>query len=374
MRSLVSLLLVAWVALACAPSPAAPAAAPKPPSGSAQSPGGAPAPPATAARDPDEADPQLVEAARREGSVVWYTSVDLSVAQSLAKAFTEKYGVQVEVNRNGSERICAQFMKEADTGVHAADVVHTSDASNFIEMKEKGYLTPYRPAAADRFIAAYHDRMIDPDNQWFGMRITLYNISYNPNLVRPEEAPTSWKELGDPRYRGKLVVAHPSYSGIALTYIHTLLNLYGWDYFRAIAATDPLIVQSAIDVTNKVVGGERAIGAGSNDYSNYAQIKKGQPIKQLQPSEGVPFILSPQAIAKSAPHPNAAKLFVEYALSREGQGFLVNEGGLYSVREDVPLPDDHPPLKEMKILFPDPQEIVKTRADILRQFSEIFGV
>ena len=366
MRYLVSLLLLASVVLACAPAPVAT---------TAQSPGAPPAAPAPAAsRDPDEPDPQLVEAARREGSVVWYTSVDLSVAQSLAKAFTEKYGVQAEVNRNGSERIFAQFMKEADTGVNAADVVHTSDASNFIEMKDKGYLATYRPAAAERFLPAYRDRMIDPDNQWFGMRITLYTIAYNPNLARPEELPANWKDLGDPRYRGKLVVAHPSYSGIALTYIHTLLGLYGWDYFRAIAATDPLIVQSAIDVTSKVVGGERAIGAGSNDYSNYAQIKKGQPIKQLLPNEGLPFILSPQGIAKTAPHPNAAKLFAEYALSREGQSFLVNEGGLYSVREDVPLPDDHTPLKDLKIIFPDPLEIVRQRADILRQFSEIFGV
>src|SRR5215217_9198898 len=98
MRYLVSL-LAAWVLLACGPS----TAAPKPPAASAQNPAGPAAnSPGAATRNPDEADPQLVEAARREGSVVWYTSVDLSVAQSLARAFTEKYGVQAEVNRNGS--------------------------------------------------------------------------------------------------------------------------------------------------------------------------------------------------------------------------------------------------------------------------------
>jgi iron(III) transport system substrate-binding protein len=206
------------------------------------------------------------------------------------------------------------------------------------------------------------------------MRITLYDVGYNTSMLKPEEVPTSWKELGDPRYRGKLVVAHPSYSGTAVTYIQALLGLYGWDYFRAIAATDPLIVQSTIDVTSKVVGGERAIGAGSNDYSNYAQFKRGQPIKILQPSEGVPFILSPQAIARTAPHPNAARLFHDYSLSKEAQALLVNEGGLYSVREDVPLPDDRTPLSDLKILFPDPRETVKNRPDILRQFTEIFGV
>jgi iron(III) transport system substrate-binding protein len=367
MRYAAFLLLAAWIALSCGPSTAAPAPAQNPAGPAAN-------PPGAASRNPDEADPQLVEAARREGSVVWYTSVDLSVAQSLAKAFTDKYGVQADVNRNGSERLFAQFMKEADTGVQAADVVHTSDASNFIEMKEKGYLAPYRPAAVDRFIAAYRDRLVDPDNQWFGVRITLYNVGYNPNLLRPDEVPTSWKDLGDARYRGKLVVAHPSYSGTALTYIQSLLDLYGWDYFKAIAATDPLVVQSTIDVTNKVVGGERAIGAGSNDYSNYTQLKKGQPIKILQPSEGVPLIVSPQGIVKTAPHPNAAKLFVEYSLSRDGQAFLVNEGGLYSVREDVPQPDDHAPLKDVKVLLPDPQDILKNRTNILRQFAELFGV
>jgi iron(III) transport system substrate-binding protein len=324
--------------------------------------------------NPDEPDPQLVEAARRDGLVVWYTSVDLTVAQLLAEAFTAKYGIQAEVNRNGSERIFSQFMKEAETGVQNADVVHTSDASNFVEMKGKDYLAPYRPAAADRLTKELRDRLADPDDQWFVVRVTVSNVVYNTNLVRPEELPRSWKDLTDPRYRGKLVVAHPSYSGVALTYIQALQGLYGWDYFKGIAATDPLVVQSVIDVTGKVVSGERAIGAGTNDYSNYTQMKRGQPIQTLQMSEGVPFVVSPQAIPKTAPHPNAARLFVEYSLSKEGQGVLVNEGGLYPVRDDVDLPPDRTPLKDLKLLFTDPLETVRVRANIQRQFSDIFGV
>jgi iron(III) transport system substrate-binding protein len=373
MRYLALFTLTAWLVAACA-APAAPPAAPA----GGNAPAAPPARPAETTASPGasasgELDPQLVEAARREGSVVWYTSVDLSVAQTMAQAFTAKYGIPAEVNRNGSERVFAQFMKETETGVNTADVVHTSDTSNYVEMKEKGYLAPYRPAAADHLLAEYRDRLADPQDQWFGLRITVCNVVYNTNLVKPEDLPRSWKEFADPRYRGKLVVSHPSYSGVTLTYIQALLGLYGWDYFKGLADTDPLVVQSIIDVTSKVVSGERPIGVGSNDYSNYAQIKRGQPIQILQMSEGVPFVVSPQGISKTAPHPNAAKLFHEYTLSPEAQTILVNEGGVYSVRSDIALPADHTPLKDIKLLFTDPQETNRVRASIQRQFGEIFG-
>src|SRR5262249_10899063 len=140
-----------------------------------------------------EVDPQLVEAARREGSVVWYTSVDLSVAQTMAQAFTAKYGIPAEVNRNGSERVFAQFMKETETGVNTADVVHTSDTSNYVEMKEKGYLAPYRPAAADYLLAEYRDRLADPPDQWFGA----------PQPVGQRAPNTNPREPGDPAALGK---------------------------------------------------------------------------------------------------------------------------------------------------------------------------
>src|SRR5262249_22540652 len=193
MRYLARFTLAAWLPGACAGGspPAGAGASPAAPAG-----GNAPAPPparsaettasaGAGASASGEVDPQLVEAARREGSVVWYTSVDLSVAQTMAQAFTAKFGIPADVNRNGSERLFAQFMNETETGVNTADVVHTSDTSNYVEMKDKGYLAPYRPAAADHLLAEYRDRLADPQDQWFGLRITVCNVVYNTNLVKP---------------------------------------------------------------------------------------------------------------------------------------------------------------------------------------------
>ena len=360
MRVILLLGVAAWLLTSCARTGSPTPSGSQPPSVSRQTQG------------PDDA--QLIEAAKAEGSIVWYTSVELTVAQILAQAFTAKYGVQAEVNRNGSERIFSQFMREMETGVNGADVVHTSDASNFLEMKEKGYLAPYRVSAVDRLIRENRDRLLDTDDQWFALRLTVSNVVYNTNLVREDELPRSWKDLTEPRFRGKLVVAHPSYSGVALTYIQALQAQYGWGYFTAIAEGDPLVVQSVVDVTAKVVSGERPIGAGGNDYTSYTQMKAGQPIATLAMSEGVPFIVSPQGIPVAAPHPNAAKLFLEYSMSKEGQEVLVNQGGVYPVRDDVAIQPDRTPLTSLKLLLTDPAETNRARADIQRQFTDIFGV
>jgi iron(III) transport system substrate-binding protein len=318
----------------------------------------------------EAADPAVMEAARKEGKVVWYSSLGLSVSQKVCDAFNKKaLGITCELDRDGSQRIFQKVMQEASAGLAIADVVHTSDASHYLDFQQKGMLMRYLPAGADKFRPEFRDR----DGLYTILRGTPYVIAYNTQKVSKADAPRRWKDLTDPRWKGKLVQAHPGYSGVVLTGMAGLLGVMGgWDYFAALAKNQPLVVQSAEDPPMKIVGGEAWVGA-SGEYNFYRPIRAGNPIEMVFPEEGLPFISSPSAILAKAPHPNAAKVFTDFLFDKEGQQVLADDG-LYVPNEAVTYPKDRRPLKELKLIKVEPEEIQKRDDEIKKKFRELFGV
>ena len=315
-------------------------------------------------------DAALFQAARKEGSVVWYTSLALPSSTAIAHAFKTKYtGIDVEVHRTGSQRVLQRVMQEATAGIKNVDVIHTSDAGHFVLMKEKGMLLKYTPRGVEPFPAGFKDK----DGFYFGMRATLSVIAYNPKIIADKDAPKTWKDLLNPKWKGKMVTAHPGYSGIIMTHVLALVNLYGWDYFRDLAKNSLHIVQSANDPAGVVASGERPIGADGAEYFYYKTQKQGNPIKIVYPKEGIPLIVSPVAIAKDAPHPNAAKLFMEFIFAKQSQQLLADREGLYTGHPEVTYPADKPKLKDLKLLSPDADELEKRNAEIKKRFTEFFG-
>jgi iron(III) transport system substrate-binding protein len=156
-----------------------------------------------AAPAPAKVTPELIEAARKEGKAVWYTAVDLPVAERMAKAFESKFpGIAVRVERSGGERIYQRIGQEYASKIHAVDVVNSSDAAHFIVWKREGMLLPYVPEDVALHYPAEHK---DPDGQFASWRIWLCVIGYNTKLVKPEEAPKSYADLLDPKWIGKIV-------------------------------------------------------------------------------------------------------------------------------------------------------------------------
>ena len=319
---------------------------------------------------PGLAQDARVEAAKKEGKVVWYTSLALTSAEKVAKLFEAAYpGVKVEVQRTGSQRILQRVMQELQANIKNVDVIHTSDAGHYVLLKEKKLLMKYTPAGVDRFPAAFKDK----DGYHYGLRATVNVIAYNTKSVSPGEAPKTWKDLLDPRWKGKLVTAHPGYSGVISTHVLALVHLYGWDYFKQLAQNRPMLVQSAVDPSSVVASGERAVAANGGDYTFYQVKKKGNPVEIVFPQEGVPLVVSPTAIAAFAPHPNAAKLFTDFTFSREVQQVLADSEGLYTGHPEVTYPADKPKLSELKLLAPDPEELEKRSEEIKKRFVEFFG-
>lgn len=311
----------------------------------------------------------VAELAKKEGKVVWYSSLGLDLAQKVCNTFSQRHpGVTCELTRSGSERIFQRIMQELKANLTIADVVHTSDAAHFVDFKTQGMLTAYEPAGMKSIRADFKD----PDGVYYTLRGTPYVMAYNSRLVPKDQAPRKWQDLLDPKWRGKVAHGHPGYSGIVTTGMLGILSKYGWDYYAALAKNQPIIGQSAEDPPVKVAGGEGPIGV-SGEYNLFRAKKKGNPIEIVFPEDVVPFVNSPVAILKRAPHPNAAKLFMDFLFGKEAQQLMADDG-LYVPNEAVTYPPGKTPLKDLKSVVPDPMEILKRNEEIKAKFRELFGV
>ena len=311
-----------------------------------------------------------LEAARQEGKVVWYTSLVLPSAERVAKLFETAYpDVKVEVHRTGSQRILQRVMQELQANIKNVDVVHTSDAGHYVLLKEKKLLAKYTPAGVDAFPAGFKDK----DGYYYGLRATVNAITYNTKMVSAAEAPKTWKDLLDPKWKGKMVTAHPGYSGVIATHVLALVHLHGWDYFKQLAQNQLMLVQSANDPSTVVTSGERVVAVNGGEYSAYQLKKKGNPLEIVYPKEGVPLVVSPTAITSFAPHPSAARLFTDFTFTREVQQVMADSEGLYTGHPDVTYPADKPKLKDLKLLTVTPEELEKRNEELKKRFVEFFG-
>jgi len=183
--------------------------------------------------------------------------------------------------------------------------------------------------AAEKYVASVTDQY-DADGQFAGFRVGLSVIGYNTSLVKPADAPKSFADLLEPKWAGKIVKAHPGYSGTIMTATHQLTRDLGWEYLEKLAKQRIMQVQSASDPPKKLEIGERAVQADGNEY-NLLQIKeKKGPVDIVYATEGTPLIVGPNGIFKNAPNPNAARLFQAYCFTAECQQLIVDVGKVVS--------------------------------------------
>lgn len=324
-----------------------------------------------AAPPPSALTPELIAAAAKEGAISYYTAMDLPLAESIAKLFTQRYpGIKVQVERNGSERVFQRLGQEYAANLHIADVVNSSDAAHFVYWKKEGWLAAYvTPDMAQNFAPDQSDR----DGYFVNWRNTLSPIFVNTKLVSEADTPKSFKDLLDPKWSGKLAKGHPGYSGVVLTATFQVSTAIGWPYFEALAKQKVMQLQSALDPPRKVAAGEREIGVDGTEYLAFTLIEKGNPLKIVYPTEGTPMITSPSAIMARAPHPNAARLFTHFIHTQEIQQLLVDKGGLRSVHKLVKEHPDHVPLSKIKLLPEDPVAVERETEAIKRRYRQIFG-
>ena len=317
-----------------------------------------------------ETTPAMLAAAAKEGKGVWYTAVDVKVAEAVAKVFRADYpNIAIEVERSGSERVFQRVNQEYQANIKNVDVVNSSDASHFIFWKQQKWLAPHTPPDVKRYPAQFKDA----EGHFAVWRATLSVMGYNTTLVPAANAPTGYADLLDPQWKGKMAKSHPSYSGTSLTGTFALTKALGWDYLEKLSKQGVQQLQSTTATPKSIASGERAVMVDGNEYNMFIEMDAKSPVKIVYAKEGTPFVTSPTAIFADAPHPNAARVLQNFLHTAKVQQLMVTEGGLRSVHPDVKEPAGRTPLSQIKMLPDDPVAMLPQIAEIKKRYTALFG-
>jgi iron(III) transport system substrate-binding protein len=317
----------------------------------------------------DGIDPSLIAAAKKEGVVVLYGSMTAPQMQALAQRFQARYGITVQTLRMESNALPARMLTEARAGTSKADVVD-EPGFQIDQLKRQNLLDAYRAPEAAALTAGTYD----PAGFWSSMFLNTETIAYNPERLKAANLtpPRTWQDLARPEWRGKFALFNGSYEWYA-----ALLKALGRDQgtalMRAYAANDPKMITTHQLAENMVEAGEYVAALNTYGYDIARDMAHHQKVVLVNPD---PTIVESHAIAlvAHAPHPNAARLFERWLLSRETQEWVAATDGLgrISPRKDV---KSNPVIwnAHTHYLISDPSESVHY-ADDEREFNAIFHV
>src|SRR5215831_16288405 len=312
------------------------------------------------------AQPVNMAAARREGKVVWYCSVPIETAQKVANMFEKETGIKVELFRSGGSNILRRFQQEAEGGKVFVDVLTHSEPAAARLMTKKGLFVPFRATDFDKVPA----EVKDPDGYHVAQRLNVMAMYVRDDKLPAADRPRTWADLVQPKYKGKMVMADPSFSSLLVTIVGTLAKEHGWQYFEKLRANDIMLVPGNQQVSDMIKRGERIIAVGADAAYVGESKKEGMPISTLYQDDGAFVIPSPSSVVKGSPNPNAAKAFADFMLSRPVQELFPQEQ-LHSARTDVPGPAGSPPLSQIKMHAIDYDYIEAESTRIKRRFAEV---
>ena len=272
---------------------------------------------------------------------------------------------------SGAERNFQRIGQEYASKIYVCDVVNSSDAAHLIVWKRQGLLAPYMPEDVARDFPAGHK---DADGMYASWRVTLAPMAYNTKLVKKEDAPKGYADLLDPKWAGKIVKAHPGYSGTIMTATQQLSRDLGWPWFEALARQKIMQVQSAADPPKKLALGERSVMADGTEYVASGAKARGEPIELVYAAEGTPLITGPSAIMARAANPNAARLFYAWSMTAEAQQLSVDVGAMRSAHRAVKERSDRPKLADIKLLREDAIAVADHADEIKARYTKIFKV
>lgn len=308
----------------------------------------------------------ILDGAKKEGRLVLYAGMDIEEATLFTNEFSKKYPfIKPEIFRSSGEKIQARFLVEQRANTHMADVFQASIVQVY-QLKNLKLLTRY--VAEDA--AAYREGFKDPQGYWTAIYQIPYVIGYNTRLVAPKDTPTSYEDLLNPKWKGWIALESEEYQWF-YHWIQILGRDKGLDYMKKFAGQNLQMRTGHTLLAQLVAAGEVALATVI--YSNRAERMKatGAPIDWVRFKGPTITALNAIAIPEKAPHPNAAKLFVDFVLSKEGQGLL---RGLRRIPAHPDVLPDPPSLTKGLNLYPArPEGMIENYNDTVARFNEIFN-
>jgi iron(III) transport system substrate-binding protein len=313
----------------------------------------------------------IQDAARREGTLTWYTAhTDGETAEAMGSAFTQRYpGIKVLVIRTTAQVAYQRLLQDLKNNVIQCDVFSSTDVGHDEALKAQGKLVHYVPENESRISPEF--RNFDPDGYYHATSADMVLITYNTRKVRPDAVPKNWLDLLDPKWKGQVSVGHPAFSGYVGTWVVMMRKLYGWSFFERLELNRPQIGRSINDTVTMLNSGERAVAASASGPT-LESAARGNPVAVAYPTDGALLMIGPSAIMMNAPHPNAARLFMEFLLDTEAAGVSVRHGG-QSLRPEVKPDRGTKPISEVKTIRPSVKEIVTGIPQVIDQWRETFG-
>jgi len=232
-------------------------------------------------------------------------------------------------------------------------------------MTKKGMFVPFKAADFDKVPAAVKD----PEGYHVAQRLNVMAMYVRDDKLPTADRPKTWADLAQPKYKGKLVMADPSFSSLLVTIVGTLAKEHGWQYFEKLRANDIMLVQGNQQVSDMIKRGERVIAVGADAAYVGESKKEGMPLSTLYQEDGSFIIPSPSSVVKGSPNPNAAKAFANFMLSKAVQELFPQEY-LYSARADIAGPPGYPLLSSIKMHAVDYDYIEAESTRIKRRFAE----
>src|ERR1700681_3084578 len=308
--------------------------------------------------------PELIAAAKAEGKLVFYTANFAEVEQEVIKQFNKRFPeIKVEMVRAPGGQLITRVRTEAAAGKLIADIVDHSDRALMLPLVD--LFQDYAPPNA----ADYNpDALISP-RRWPRATV-VWSIAYNTELVK--DPPKTWMDLTKPEYDKMIGQVFAQSGGTTWTRIMFERQVLGEDYWNKQAATNPVLYPSGAPMSDSLVRGEIVMGPLLYN-AVFPKKRDGAPVEILFAPEGAPVNPYASGVPKTAAHPNAAKLFLNWCLSEEGQSFMIKEqGNLTSLKKAPVYPEGFDP-KVVKLWLPNFEQYVKLHASWVEEWNKTYG-
>ena len=293
-------------------------------------------------------------------------------AEAAFDAFTEKTGIKVEYVEISTGKALAQL--QAENGNTTADIWFGGGVDSYISATDLGYLEQYVSPEAEAINPAYSDA----DGYWTGLALVPAGFLVNNDVLAEKnlEAPKTWEDLADPKYKGEIIMASPAISGTQYAIINGTIQAYGeekgWEVWKGINENVDFYAQGGGEPGPKCAAGEFGIAVLAMTGGTFA-MEAEYPVTAVYPEDMIPWTPAPIAIFKNSQNKDAAKVFVDYFLSKEGQEALREADARIMARGDVAIPEAIGTVDTEKLIDQDVLLFGSQREALLEKWAAMVG-